>query len=59
MKSPIDAPIPARVGAPDELPGDDARTASTPPKSAVARGQAPPLSGRPIPPRPRKKGKKR
>jgi preprotein translocase subunit SecF len=59
MKSPIDAPIPARVGAPDELPGDDAPTASTPPKSAVARGQAPPLSGRPIPPRPRKKGKKR
>jgi preprotein translocase subunit SecF len=58
-KSPIDAPIPARVGAPDGLPGDASPSTSTPPKSAVARGQAPALSGRPIPPRPRKKGKKR
>jgi preprotein translocase subunit SecF len=58
-RSPIDAPFPARVGARDEPAGDSTPSPSTPPKSAVARGQAPPLSGRPIPPRPRKKGKKR
>ncbi len=59
LKSPIDAPIPARVGASDADPTEAAASPSTPPKAPVTRGQAPPLSGRPIPPRPRKKGKKR
>ncbi len=44
-QGPIDAPVPATVGAPEARP--------------VTPGPAPTLSGRPIPPRPRKKGKKR
>ena len=52
MQSPIDSPIPAGVGSEDLATVPPARPRPTP-------GVAPQLSGRPIPPRPRKKGKKR
>jgi preprotein translocase subunit SecF len=50
----------SRVGAGAgglDAPSDSAST--EPPKRTVTPGQAPTLSGRPIPPRPRKKGKRR
>jgi len=56
LRGPVAEPIPAGSGA--ELADATAATAA-PSKRPVSRGQAPSLSGRPIPPRPRKKGKKR
>jgi preprotein translocase subunit SecF len=52
-QGPIDAPVPAGVTAGAE--GAPTAPAARP----VAPGSTPALSGRPIPPRPRKKGKKR
>jgi preprotein translocase subunit SecF len=57
MRGPVEDPIPAPVGGGDLAEGGAPLPA--PRKAPVARGQAPSLSGRPIPPRPRKKGKKR
>ncbi|MET0729105.1 MAG: protein translocase subunit SecF [Acidimicrobiales bacterium] len=56
--------VPARSGPPPvplESPDGAVPVAATaaPEKQPVAPGRAPALSGRPIPPRPRKKGKKR
>lgn len=47
---------PAPDGVPAEVPGAAPAAAA---KRSVTPGQAPSLSGRPIPPRPRKKGKRR
>ena len=51
-QGPVDAPVPAGVPAAGAAP-------TTPTARPVNPGSAPALSGRPIPPRPRKKGKKR
>ena len=52
LKNKLAAREPAGV-----IPGDPTDSAVTPRR--VSPGEAPALSGRPIPPRPRKKGKKR
>lgn len=49
---PISAPAPA-------VAGEAVGVTAAPPQSRAAAGPAPSLSGRPIPPRPRKKGKRR
>jgi preprotein translocase subunit SecF len=54
-RGPVEAPIPAGDGALEEVSAAGPAT----PARRVAAGTAPSLSGRPIPPRPRKKGKKR
>ena len=51
-------PVLDPVGAPTGLEGA-AQPSASPPKRTVTPGQAPTMSGRPIPPRPRKKGKRR
>jgi preprotein translocase subunit SecF len=50
---PVLDPIPAEAGS------AAGQSAASTPKRSVTPGQAPSLSGRPIPPRPRKKGKRR
>lgn len=56
QQGPVDAPVLSGVGAPTAS-GSGPLPAT--PSRRVAPGEAPTLSGRPIPPRPRKKGKKR
>jgi preprotein translocase subunit SecF len=56
-QGPVDRPVPATVGAGGDV--DEPDGAAVPTARRITPGTAPALSGRPIPPRPRKKGKKR
>jgi preprotein translocase subunit SecF len=60
QRGPVSSPIRSGpAGATGTAVLDDEAGADAPAKRTVRPGQAPTLSGRPIPPRPRKKGKKR